>query len=206
MPSRIGIFGGAFNPVHCGHLQAALAAWRALDLQRVIFVPTGVPPFKDHSELIASEHRLAMLRLALAEEPAFEVSDFEVQRTQQKSYTIDTVRHIVSQHPADTEFFFLLGDDCTNKLSHWRGIAELQRLVRFACVTRTGIAATKEGPPLIPVVMPAVTISSTDIRARLSAHQSVRGLTPDAVRDYIARHALYSDALQAVTQEVSHGR
>ncbi len=207
MTSRIGIFGGAFNPVHNGHLQAARAAQRALDLQRVIFVPTGVPPFKNPSELISGSHRLAMLQLAFADHADFELCDFEVRRADQKSYTIDTVRHIVAQHPAGTEFFFLLGDDCTAKLPQWRGIAELQTLVRFACVNRNGVAMAADGPALEPVTMPPIAISSTAIRARLCARESIRGLVPDAVVDYIDRHALYCDAhAQAVAQEVSHGR
>lgn len=202
---RIGIYGGKFNPVHNAHLQVAQHALEQLKLDRLLFVPTGIPPLKAAAELVRGEHRLAMLRLAIAGQPGLIASDFEVLR-EQKSFTIDTVRHYVGEYPADTEFFFILGDDIAARLHHWKGIYELQRLVRFVSVGRSvvplppGTSAPQKidrglskvaAIATATMVMPAMPISSTQLRAKLRAGYSVRDLTPRAVVEYIERYGLY---------------
>jgi nicotinate-nucleotide adenylyltransferase len=200
---RIGIYGGTFNPIHNAHLCVARTALEALDLSRVIFVPAGTPPLKGSRQLIDGRQRLAMVRAAIAGNPAFSAIDFEIER-EGKSFTIDTVRHLAGQYPPDAELFFILGDDCAAKLHHWKGIDELCRLVRFACISRTGVPLPAATPPLQMIAMPAMDISSSRLRERLRDGQPVRDLTPAAVADHIDRHHLYRAAETGTPEFVRH--
>jgi nicotinate-nucleotide adenylyltransferase len=191
---RIGIYGGTFNPIHHGHLLAAQTAGEALQLSKVIFVPSCIPPLKPCPDLASGEHRLAMTRLAIAGNPLFSLSDIEVRR-QHRSYTIDTVRELAALQSGGTRLFFILGADCVPKLHHWKGIDELCQLVEFAAINRPGAARADAPPPGTPplhhITMPALELSSSLLRARLAAGKPARYFTPPAVADYIARLGLY---------------
>jgi nicotinate-nucleotide adenylyltransferase len=196
-PQRIGLYGGTFNPVHLAHLQVARTAQRSLDLDRVLFIPAGLPPLKGNAELADASHRLEMLRLALADEPEFDICDFEIKR-HGKSFTLDTVRHLRQQHP-DDELFFILGDDCAAKLNQWKGIDELARLVTFACAPRLGTVQPVVTPPVRTIEMPRVALSSTLIRQNLAAGMPVADWVPPAVAFHIERHRLYRAADSGVS-------
>jgi len=213
---RIGIYGGTFNPIHNAHLLVAQTAYESLHLDKVVFIPAGIPPLKGVHQLVSGEQRLAMVQLAIADNPNFELNDFEVRRGNQKSFTIDTVRFLVAQYPANTEFFLILGDDCVDKLHHWKGIDELRQLVQFVCVNRNKIPATKDElqtstvlnssqtPPLTAVAMPTLAISSTYVRERLNAGKTVHYLVPTPVAQYLDQHALYRMDAHALAEIAGH--
>ena len=190
---RLGLFGGAFNPIHHGHLLAAQAAVEALGLDRLLFIPSGSPPLKGEAELAEGRRRLEMIRRAVAGAPRFEVCDLEVRRPG-KSFTIDTVRTLRSLYPADTQMTFLLGADCAPRLARWKGIEELRALVRFAVLTRADDGAPGAEPGLRRIQTPAIALSSTTLRQRLAAGEGVDFMTPPAVAAYIAEHGLYRAA------------
>ena len=188
--TRLGLFGGAFNPIHHGHLIAAQAAREALGLDELLFIPSGTPPLKGDAELASGEHRVAMIRRAIDGVTAFAVSDLEVQRGG-KSFTIDTVKALKASYPADTEMTFLLGADCAPRLKHWKGIDELRGLVRFVVLARAGDEAAADEPELQRIATPPIGLSSTEMRRRLAQGWDVAFMTPPNVVAYIADEGLY---------------
>ena len=187
---RIGLFGGTFNPVHYGHLAVAEAAWDGLALDRLIFIPSGHPPLKGDAGVALGHHRVEMLRLAVAGDMRFEVSDMETTRDG-RSFTVDTVRALKNQFPRDTQIFFILGGDCVERLPDWKGIAELYDMVRFAVVARNGAKLLDEDERLLAVEMPPYGQSATAIRAAIAEGRPTNALTPAKVAHYIARNGLY---------------
>jgi nicotinate-nucleotide adenylyltransferase len=182
---RLGLYGGTFDPIHHGHLILARQALEDLSLDRVIFIPAAESPFKtDHSSASAAD-RIAMVRLAVLDEPAFVVDPLEIDR-EAPSYTIDTARAYQAQHPADT-LFFLVGEDHVEALSKWNEFEELDRLVRFAILSRSDV------PPKVgyPVVRRRFDLSSTEIRNRVANDLSISYLVPDNVMRYIQERQLY---------------
>jgi len=171
---------------------AAQAAVEALGLERLLFIPSGSPPLKGDAGLVAGEHRLEMIRRAIAGEPRFEACDVELRRAG-KSFTIDTVRTLKARHPADIEMVFLIGADCVHRLARWKDIAALRELVQFVVLQRAGEAAEAE-PDLPRVWTPAIGLSSTSLRERLAEGRGVSFMTPAATADYIAEHDLYHTA------------
>ncbi|MET0609648.1 MAG: nicotinate-nucleotide adenylyltransferase [Pseudomonas caspiana] len=196
---RIGIYGGTFNPIHLGHLSLAQTALESLDLDQVVFVPAGIPPLKGTDNLVNAEHRLHMVQLATAGNPCFSISDFEICRLQ-KSFTLDTVRHLVQQFPDGSEFFFILGDDCVANLHHWKGIDELRERVTFARARRTGSHVPAPTTALLTIEMPLLDISSTQVRQRLNTGKPVDDLTPPSVAHYIQQHHLYRPSVDSHTE------
>lgn len=193
--TRLGLFGGTFNPIHFGHLSAASAACDALQLDRLLFIPAGQPPQKESSALAEAEHRYRMVACAIRDDARFALSDFEVRR-EGKSFTIDTIRHIVAEQGPGIELYFILGDDSAANLRRWKGIDEMRQLVQFVSVHRHGTYARPAQPEVLNVDMPTVGISSSHLRRELSQGRSVRGLTPDPVVDYIATHGLYTACVE----------
>lgn len=201
--TKVGVFGGSFNPIHMAHLALAEEAREALNLARVIFVPARMPPHKARMGLAAARDRLEMARLAAAGNPAFEVSDIELRR-RGPSYTIDTIRALRRRLGSDVEIYFLIGQDTVSELPTWREIGALSRLCRFTPLSRPGAArpalrslaavvGREEARAILAraVAMPRLEISASDIRARLVAGRSVRYLIPDAVAAYIRKRGLY---------------
>jgi len=167
---RVGLFGGSFDPVHLGHLLLAEQTGEKYRLDRVLFLPSGVPPHK-HKPRATSAHRLAMLRLAVRGNARLYVSDWEIEQ-QRKVFSIETVDHFHRQWP-DATFYFLVGSDALKTLRTWKESARLRKRCRFVGIDR--IAA----------------FSSTQIRRRLARGQSVRYLVPPAVEDYLQVQRLY---------------
>ena len=189
--NRIGILGGTFNPIHVGHLVAAQVAQEEMRLDQVIFVPSFLPPHKTEKNLASAADRLAMVRLAIRDNPKFTVSDFEIKKGG-KSYSIDTVRFFRKKFPQSSTLFFIIGADELNALKGWKDINELVNLVSFIAVNRPGYKPA--GRKLIKhesVEMPAIDLSSSLIRNRAAAGKSTRFLVPDRVALYIEKAGLY---------------
>jgi len=185
---RTGILGGSFDPIHHGHLILARAALEELGLERLLFIPAKLSPHKTDAKPATAQDRLAMVQLAIAGEPRFELCDLELHRPP-PSYTVDTLRELRAAHP-DAELTLLIGADHVAKFETWREPHEIRRLAKIAILDRAHQAA--EHP--WPVVRRLIDISSTDLRARVAAGRSIRYLTPDPVCDYIATQGLYRSA------------
>jgi nicotinate-nucleotide adenylyltransferase len=182
--------GGTFDPIHHGHLVAASEVAQSFDLDEVVFVPTGRPWQKD--EVTASEHRYLMTVIATASNPQFTVSRVDIDRDG-PTYTIDTLRDLKSQRPG-ADLFFITGADAVAQILSWRNHQELWDLAHFVAVSRPGHVLTTEGLPTEDVSqleIPALSISSTDCRARVRRGHPVWYLVPDGVVQYIAKHHLY---------------
>jgi len=205
MTSRIAIFGGSFNPVHVAHL---ILAERALDecgLDRVLFVPARLPPHKPHLSLAPREHRLEMLRLAIAGNPRFTASSVELDRDG-PSYTLTTVRGLREQCEGDCELRLILGSDSVRELPTWWQVDELVREVGVIVFERPGFPLTdmsrleeRFGAEWVAgvrgsvVKAPLLEVSSSDIRERVRLGRSVRYLVPEPVRDYMLSRRLYAE-------------
>lgn len=199
---RVGIFGGSFNPIHQGHLLLAECCRESAQLDQVLFLPAAVSPLKQDRPLAAAKQRIEMIELAIGGHQPFELSTLEIDRGG-ISYTVDTLRTLTAQRPAD-EWFFLLGADSIRDLPRWREPAEICRLATLLVVRRGGL------PPVdydvlspfvsverrdyfrsLEVEMPLMEISSTDLRQRIAAGRSVRYRMPRAVEEYIRQQRLY---------------
>jgi nicotinate-nucleotide adenylyltransferase len=187
---RIGVMGGTFDPIHHGHLVAASEVAQSFDLDEVLFVPTGMPYQK--SDVTESEHRYLMTVIATAANPRFTVSRVDIDR-QGPTYTIDTLRDLRALHP-DADLFFISGADAIAQILDWRNAEELWSLAHFVAVSRPGHPLTISGLPESVVSLlevPALAISSTDCRSRVSRGFPVWYLVPDGVVQYISKHHLY---------------
>ncbi len=191
---RLGVMGGTFDPIHHGHLVAASEAAHLLDLDEVVFVPTGQPYRKDASEVSAPEHRYLMTVIATASNPRFTVSRVDVERPG-PTYTRDTLRDLREQRPQD-ELFFITGADALGQILSWEGVEELWELAHFVGVTRPGHELSGAGLPEDKVTLlevPAMAISSTDCRERTATGEPVWYLVPDGVVQYIGKYHLYRE-------------
>ena len=189
--TRIGIFGGSFDPVHLGHQLVAQAAREELQLDRVFFVPAAQSPFKPDRKLAADKMRAAMLRLALAGKIWAEVDTQEIDRGG-ISYSIDTVKNFSSRFP-DGEFFYLIGADHVAQLPKWRHSGELARMTTFVVIPRPG-----EAPAPAPAGFKLqwlkgfpVSISASEIRERVKAGLSIEPFTGAVVAEAIRNNGLY---------------
>lgn len=188
--TRLGVMGGTFDPIHHGHLVAASEVASAFKLDGVIFVPTGEPWQKN--QVTESEHRYLMSVIATASNPRFKVSRVDIDRNG-PTYTVDTLRDIQAQFP-DAELFFITGADAVKQILEWKNHEDLWPLAHFVAVTRPGhkleLPKAPEGAISI-LEIPALAISSTDIRARVVNGEPVWYLVPDGVVQYIGKHNLY---------------
>jgi nicotinate-nucleotide adenylyltransferase len=197
---RLGLYGGTFDPVHLGHLQVAEQARTELALQRVFFVLTPNPPHKSTTAISPAMHRLNMLRLALAEQPQFEVSTVELERPG-VSYTVETVRYFRSQPEfAATELFLIIGADSLLELKNWREPQAIISMAKLAVYSRPGLDWRQATPQFLQAAHllsgPQLDISATDIRQRCSRGESIRYLVPEIVRNYILENQLYQSISQ----------
>lgn len=188
----IGLFGGAFNPPHRGHLLAASEALRRLKLARVIFVPAGVPPHKARHDLAPARDRLRMVRLAVARHAGLGASDLEIRR-RRVSFTIDTVRAFRRRLPG-RELVFIVGADSVREIPTWHRWRELLASTRFAVVARPGhrLAALRGHADRFTLLkVMGVDCSASRLRGRLRRGLAVGRALPPAVRRYIRRRGLY---------------
>ncbi|MCW7539290.1 nicotinate-nucleotide adenylyltransferase [Aquabacterium sp. A7-Y] len=193
---RIGLFGGSFDPVHHAHLALARVARDHLGLDRLLWVPVGMA-WQKARRLTDAEHRVAMLELAIAGESRFEVSRCELERGG-PSYTVETVRELqAAETPA--QWLLVIGQDQYARFDTWHGWEELLQRVTLAVAGRAG-ELPAPGPVLArhphrieSLPLPAMTVSSTEVRARAAAGEPLDALVPAAVARYIAQHRLYSN-------------
>ncbi|MGC9221333.1 MAG: nicotinate-nucleotide adenylyltransferase [Solirubrobacteraceae bacterium] len=198
LSSRVGIFGGTFNPPHIGHLICAQEAHLRLGLDRVILMPAGCPPHKPLQDDPGAQHRLALCRRAVAMDGRFEVSDMEVLRAG-PSYTVDTLVTLHAQMP-DSELFLIVGGDVAAGLPSWREPARVLSLATLAVARRRGTSRTAIDRALASLTgaghaeffrMPRIGISSTEIRERVRCGEPIAFLVPEPVASYIDEHHLY---------------
>lgn len=195
---RIGIMGGTFDPIHYGHLLAAEEAHAAFSLSEVIFVPTGQPPHKENKKVTSAENRCLMTELATVGCPYFSVSRVEIDR-KGNSYTIDTLRELRSMpeyHGA--QFYFITGLDAVLDIVSWKDPEEIMAMCKFVAVSRYGYThkrmeelPTELRSKIIPLEIPLLAISSTELRERIKRGRSIRFMVPPAVEQFIRKKSLY---------------
>jgi nicotinate-nucleotide adenylyltransferase len=197
---KIGILGGTFDPVHNGHIKVAEEVRAQLDLTKVVFLPASQPWLKADSPISPAEHRVEMVRLAIATHPEFELSLVEINRPG-PSYTVDTIEELRVKLNTGDEVFFILGWDSLLQLPRWKEPTRLIRLCRLVTVPRPGyklpdlkqLEALIPGlsPRLIVLDRPEIDVCATQIRKRVAQGLSIRNLVPSPVADYIKQHKLY---------------
>ena len=183
----IAIYGGTFDPIHHGHLIVAREALERLGAQKVIFIPARVSPLRKTAPVARDEIRLLMIQAAIENEPGFAVDDCELQRPA-PSYTIDTIEQI-RQRQGNTTIYCLIGEDNVDKLTKWRRFADLEKMVRFVVLDRTG----QRPSHVYPVIRRKIDISATEIRKRVASGRSIRYFVPPAVEGIIRREKLYME-------------
>jgi nicotinate-nucleotide adenylyltransferase len=220
---RLGLLGGSFNPIHYGHLGIARHARESLQLSKVLFIPTGDPPHKREGALAPSPDRYEMVRLAIADDPCFGISDIELQR-KGKSYSIDTVHELQRRYGAGTDLYFLIGLDAFLDFATWREPHALLHACRFVVMSRPGRSfqslhtlplpslpdpealaeldlgkrsrldiAIPSCPGIVCLSLPPCSISASDIRQRIQNGMPLANLLPVTVESYILRHQLYKE-------------
>lgn len=199
---KLGVMGGTFNPIHHGHLVAAEEAFVQFGLDKVVFMPTGWPPHKTEDEVIAAEDRYLMTVIATAPNPDFSVSRLEVDRPG-PSYSVDTIRALRDRHGNAGQIYFITGADAVWEILTWRQPEELAQMCSFIAATRPGYNLDKlketqideSSSVSVPKVhfmeVPALAISSTDIRRRVREGRPIRYLVPEGVANYIRKNHFY---------------
>jgi nicotinate-nucleotide adenylyltransferase len=199
---RLGIMGGTFDPIHYGHLVAAEMARSEFNLSKVLFIPSGSPPHKITRDVAAAELRYEMVESAIRDNSAFDISALEIER-QGLSYTVETLR-ILRQDWPDHDLYFITGTDALLEIFSWHEAKEIFTLIQFIGAARPGFDASdfllkvqQEQPEtngrIHYLEVPALAISSTDIRARVRSGEPIRYLLPESVRLFIQKNGLYAD-------------
>ena len=209
-PRPLGLLGGAFDPVHIGHLRGAIAVREELQLERVDFIPAAQSPLKGGAALTA-EHRLAMLQLALRDVPGLDVDARELERPG-PSYTVDTLKALRAEYGAARPLLWIVGSDILTTLSQWSRWRELLDHAHLVVMARPGasdpedevkkwieshriegnLAVTQPAGGVVLVRQPLLDIASSQIRALIAEGRDTRFLMPDAVMEYIERHTLFN--------------
>ena len=208
---KIGILGGTFNPIHFGHLRAGEEVRERLNLERVMFIPCGIPPHRPMDELVPFIHRYQMVKLAIADNPFFYVSKMEGNRDG-KSYTVDTLK-LLLQKETDAEFYFILGLDAFLGIDTWKSPQTLFELAHFVVLPRKTLSKEQIMPILdnffsdvkteedsfflpsgkiiyyCPITL--LNISASQIRRLVRENKSIRYLVPEVVAEYIQRFGFY---------------
>ncbi len=219
MAQKLGILGGTFNPIHYGHLAAAEEIRDRLKLDRVLFIPSFLPPHKQEEDMPSAVQRLEMVRLAVTNNPYFKVSDIEVKRGG-KSYTIDTIEALRQSYPG-ADLYFITGLDSFLEIETWKDWARLLTLCSFVVLSRPGYtftglaklgfmkqaehdlraldrgdamqaAAQSGGMKVYLELIPHYEISSTDIRMRIRQTKTIKYHLPESVEHYIIENKLYA--------------
>jgi nicotinate-nucleotide adenylyltransferase len=186
--------GGTFDPIHYGHLTTAEEALVQFELEGVLFVPTGRPWMKEHEAVSPAEDRYLMTVIATASNPQFQVSRVEVDR-QGPTYTVETLRALKAEYDAD--LYFITGADAILEIVQWKDREELFDLARFIAATRPGYDVAGFSVPgavkdaVTVMAIPALAISSTDIRERVRSGRPIRYLVPEGVKSYVEKAGLY---------------
>ncbi len=210
---RIGILGGTFDPIHCGHLDVGSAAESALGLTQIVVIPANIPPHRPQP-VASSYHRFAMVALAIGGHERWRASDLEL-GIGSTSFTTGTLQHFHDQGFAAGELFFLIGADAFAEIESWKDFPAILDRAHFAVVSRPGFpivnlparlpalarrmtgpseVATRVAPSIFLIDAPTADVSATAIRQRCAMAASIADFVPPAVRQHIERHALYSTA------------
>ncbi|MFC1548413.1 nicotinate-nucleotide adenylyltransferase [Candidatus Omnitrophota bacterium] len=188
---RIGLLGGTFNPIHTGHLVLAQECWHRLTLDKVIFIPTHIPPHKGVEEEVSAADRLNMVRLALEGDDRFDISTYEIDKGG-TSYSIDTIQHFQKEYGEECELFFLTGADSAESLSTWKDIEDILDSTTFVIATRPGWEGNSPYEDRVKsIVIPAIDVSSSGIRERVKKKEPIDSLVPVPVVAYIRKKGLY---------------
>lgn len=223
---RLGLLGGTFDPIHNGHLDAAQAAHTTLALDEVIVIPAHDPPHRQHDPHSSAFHRFAMVSLAIDGQPWMRASDRELRRGD-ISYTIDTLRALHAEGWQASQLFFILGGDAFAEIATWRSYPDVLDASNFVVISRPGTtvaaaiarvpalqarvqpagpqAANAQQTAIFPINADTRDVSSTQIRARLAAHERIDDLVPAAVARHILAHHLYGtvDDLHGEDQRIT---
>lgn len=182
---KIAIYGGTFDPIHHGHLIVAREALERLELEKVIFIPARVSPLRKSAPIARDELRLSMIQAAIENEPGFAADDCELRRPP-PSYTIDTVEQIRRQM-GEATIYCLIGEDNVAKLTKWRRFADLEKMVRFVVLDRSG----QRPSHIYPIIRRKIDISATEIRKRVATGRSIQYFVPAAVEEIVRCEKLY---------------
>lgn len=189
MTERVGLFGGSFDPPHLGHLILAESARVQLELDVVVWIPTGDSYHKD--AVSDADRRFELVQHAISDQPAFIASRWDIERAG-PTYSVDTALRARAEFP-DAELFFIVGTDAFAQIDSWHAHDHLEQLVTFAVGERPGSPGFSERRSVRWVQLPEIGISSSDIRERCRRSESTKYLIPDAVRDTIDHYRLYSE-------------
>ena len=203
MKRRIALFGGTFDPIHCGHMCVASHAAEQIGAHTVVFIPTKRSPHKKLFPVAGGQARLEMIRLATEGQEGFQVSDCELKRCE-PSYTLDTVGEMSNEYGRDNEFYWLVGADMVGELDKWYKICELIDVCNLSVMLRGGVdrpdftrferdfgAERVEKLERNVISTPLVNISGTEIRRRVADRQNIKGLVDVKVLAYIEKNVLY---------------
>src|SRR5437870_3772344 len=190
---RIGVFGGTFDPPHVGHLLLAADARDALNLDRLIFVPTSVQPLKVETPAVASARdRLEMVRLVVADDANYQVDETEIDR-KGLSYTVETLEHLSARY-LGARIFLLLGQDALGSFGQWKNPKRIRELATLAVMQRSGpkrSRAAASAKSVVTISTRRIDVSSTEIRQRVRAGKSIKGFVPESVERFIDARGLY---------------
>lgn len=203
---RIGIMGGTFDPIHLGHLMLGRQAYREYGLDCIWYMPSKNPPHKKDHQITSAKDRCAMIEAAIGEVPFFRLSDFEIKRTGENTYTADTLRLLKESYP-DTKFYFIVGADSIQDIESWYHPEYVLRAVTFLAAereleeqrqsldTRIEYLSEKYGAKILRLHCMEMDVASADIRRRIAGGDSaeeIRGMLPEPVAAYIREHGLYT--------------
>lgn len=199
-PKKIAIMGGTFDPIHYGHLVTAEAVMHEYQIDQVLFIPSGQPPHKTEGQVTPADHRYLMTLLATETNPRFFSSRIEIDR-KGYTYTIDTIRELKEMYPG-SEIYFITGADAFSNILSWKNPELLLSSCHFVAATRPGYSRAKAAPQIEALMdrhadtlhyleVPALSISSSEIRARVREGRPIKYLLPETVENYIYKHGLY---------------
>jgi len=200
MNKRKGIFGGTFDPIHNGHLHVAYEALYRLNLDKVIFMPSGKPPHKTNKVITDSEIRIELVKAAIEKEKKFIISSYEIEKLG-LSYTYETLEYFKGLEP-DTEWYFITGTDCLMDIRTWKSIDKIFNSCKFVVFNRSGYFKEKVieqknkiemeyGTSIIYLDIPVIDISSTEVRNKVKASEQISYLVPDKVENILNINKLY---------------
>lgn len=198
---KIGLMGGTFDPIHYGHLVLAEQVRTRFSLDMIYFIPVGIPPHKQEKKISCSKDRYFMTLLGTITNPYFEVSKIEIEDNN-TSYTVNTIKKFKKIIDNNSELYFITGADAIYELETWKNVKELLGLCNFIAASRPGIDKSKlkekikilnekYNGRIIETSVPALAISSTDIRDRIKKGKSIKYIVPESVEHYIYKNNLY---------------
>ena len=213
---KLGLFGGTFNPIHCGHIKAAEQIIKKIELDKVCFIPSNIPPHKEENELADANQRFKMVELAISGKDKFGISDYEILKNE-KCYTVDTLEHFKEKFPTH-ELYFIVGHDIFNPIETWKSYRDLFELSNFIVISRPGLSNDNDELPLaikddfryykedseikyfkhkssnllIKTQIKGLEVSSSEIRQLIKSRKSLKELVPLTVERYISNNNIYA--------------